>query len=354
MRTSAPPLLPIFRSQLQGELLAAIFLSPAECSISDLANRLAAPVATVHREVSRLERAGVLAVRRVGRSKLISADRSSPVYEPLAELVLRTFGPVTVLARELEGVVGVVRAEIFGSWAARYLGEQGPPPGDIDVLVVGEPDRDDVYDAAQRAERALGREVNTVVVSQDRWERADEPFLRGLAGRPKTTVLTRSHAEENDDLGPGKERVLQMIAGGELERVTADEELAHRIINVALSHLATAEREADLDPVMAYSALYDAARKALTALLQIQGLRPTRSGGHLAVIAACRAQFDPPLGATLRPLDRMRRVRHTAEYPTSSTMIDSDTVREDLPKAGAIVDAARRLVDELPVFAARS
>jgi hypothetical protein len=106
--------------------------------------------------------------------------------------------------------------------------------------------------------------------------------------------------------GQGREVVLRMIADGDLEHVPADEELANRILQMAVDHLGTAERESSLDPVMAYSALYDAARKALTALLQVQGLRPTRIGGHLAVLGACRAQLDPPLGKILRPLDRMR------------------------------------------------
>lgn len=150
--------------------------------------------------------------------------------------------------------------------------------------------------------------------------------------------------------GQGREVVLRMIADGDLEYVPADEELANRILQMAVDHLGTAERESSLDPVMAYSALYDAARKALTALLQVQGLRPTRIGGHLAVLGACRAQLDPPLGKILRPLDRMRRVRHAAEYPAATTAISADDVKNDLPAAQAVVELGQRLIGELPVF----
>jgi uncharacterized protein (UPF0332 family) len=150
--------------------------------------------------------------------------------------------------------------------------------------------------------------------------------------------------------GQGRSTIVKLLDERHLEQVTADPELARRILDMAVAHLATAEREAELDPAMAYSALYDAARKALTALLQVQGLRPSRTGGHLAVLEACRAQLDPPLGRALRPFDRMRRVRHAGEYPDTSTAIHTDDVRADLPKAQAIVDLAQRLVDELPVF----
>jgi hypothetical protein len=135
-----------------------------------------------------------------------------------------------------------------------------------------------------------------------------------------------------------------------LTQVTADEELARSILRLASLHVATAEREAEFDPYMAYSALSDAARKALTALLQMQGLRPSRAGGHIAVLEACKAQLDPPLGKILEPLDRMRRIRHLGEYPSVSSAIVGDDVHADIPKAREIVDMAARVVDQLPVF----
>jgi predicted nucleotidyltransferase len=57
----------------------------------------------------------------------------------------------------------VIKVLIFGSWAVRYQGERGRPPHDVDVLVVGSPDRLAMYAAAQHAESRLGRQVNPVV-----------------------------------------------------------------------------------------------------------------------------------------------------------------------------------------------
>jgi predicted nucleotidyltransferase len=47
-------------------------------------------------------------------------------------------------------------ASVFGSWAQRYLGEPGPAPTDIDLLVVGRPDMDVLADAVSRAGARLG------------------------------------------------------------------------------------------------------------------------------------------------------------------------------------------------------
>lgn len=49
MRSAAPALLPIFRSRLQADILAALLLNPdAEYSLTELAERFKAPPSTVH------------------------------------------------------------------------------------------------------------------------------------------------------------------------------------------------------------------------------------------------------------------------------------------------------------------
>ncbi|MGH9891624.1 MAG: ArsR family transcriptional regulator [bacterium] len=192
MRTSAPALLAVFRSQLQGELLAQVMLASEEPTISDLASALAAPVSTVQREVDRLERAGILRTRKLGRGRLVSFDAANPAVPPLLELVAITLGPRRVVKEEFAGLAGINELYLFGSWAARYRGVEGKAPGDVDVLVVGQPDRDAVYDAADAAQRRLHREVNTTMVSAERWASADKPFLREIRSRPLVPVAAKT------------------------------------------------------------------------------------------------------------------------------------------------------------------
>src|SRR5436309_7620025 len=122
MRTPAPPLLAVFRSQLQGELLARVMLGPDGATITDLATDLGAPVSTVQREVDRLERAGILRTHRHGRGRLVAVDETNPAARPLLELVTITFGPRQVIEEEFAGLPGVEELYLFGSWAARYRG----------------------------------------------------------------------------------------------------------------------------------------------------------------------------------------------------------------------------------------
>jgi len=109
---------------------------------------------------------------------------------------------------------GIDAAAIFGSWAARAAGEAGPSPVGIDLLVIGRPDRDDLQDAAGRAWARLGREVNTVVVSADRWNSRGDAFLADLRGRPMAALpgIPESIDEDTvrDDL-PHAEAVIEAV-----------------------------------------------------------------------------------------------------------------------------------------------
>jgi DNA-binding transcriptional ArsR family regulator len=190
MRSDAPRLLPVLRSQHQADLLTLLLLHPEEeYTIADLARRVAAPQSTVSGEVRRLADADILAVRPVGRSRLVKANMSSRLAGPLTELLTLTYGPHVVIADEFAGLEDVVLVVIFGSWAARYQGQRGRPPNDVDVLVVGTPDRVAMYAAAERAESRLGRPVNPTICSPDQWADPTGPFVREVKSRPYVSVI---------------------------------------------------------------------------------------------------------------------------------------------------------------------
>ena len=140
MQSPAPQLLPLLRSALQGEVLALILLNPEqEWSLTELANRVGASVSTAQREVSRAEDAGVVVSRRVGNTRLVRALPS----------------PITQ-----------------------------------------RPDRDELDDAAQRAYRRLGREVNVTIRSLAWWRNRTDGFHAEVTSRPLVPI--RSVPETGD------------------------------------------------------------------------------------------------------------------------------------------------------------
>lgn len=193
-----PALLPLLRSANQLRLLAALLLAPERTwTITELARATGVPQPSVSREVARLGEAGVLRVRGSRNNRQVSADVDSVIFPELHSLMLKTVGPKPVLEVCLSEVGGIESAYIYGSWARRYEGEAGAPPGDIDLLVVGRPQVDAVYDAAEKASARLSRQVNPTVLTTHEWESSGEGFIEQLRRSPLVS-LDLSHTSPSD------------------------------------------------------------------------------------------------------------------------------------------------------------
>lgn len=189
MRSNAPELLPILRSRHLADILTLLLLHPdAEYTLSEVAAKLGLPLTTVQREATRLSNSGLIRERRVGRSRLVSADPASRYTRPLTELVSLAFGPQFVIGEEFSGL-GAIAVALYGSWAARSAGIAGHPPNDVDVLVVGDVPRRDMYEAAERAEQRLGLPVNPVLCSLARWLASADPLIQQVRTAPLVWVI---------------------------------------------------------------------------------------------------------------------------------------------------------------------
>lgn len=201
-RTATPSLLPILRSQQQGELLALLLGDPGvEASLSALGERIGMPTPSVHREIERAERAGLVTSRKVGNTRLVRAATDSPYFESLADVLTKAFGPPRLLADALAPVPRVERAVVFGSWAARFAGEPGDRPvGDIDVLVLGDPDRDEVFARIRPVEERLGRPVQLTFRSTRWLDEGEGAFHDTVVGRPMVEIpLSADDSRDGDE-----------------------------------------------------------------------------------------------------------------------------------------------------------
>jgi DNA-binding transcriptional ArsR family regulator len=165
--------------------LALLLGDPAlELSLTEIATRTKTPHPSVYREIQRAEQAGLVTTRKVGNTRLVSANTASPYYSGLAEVLTRAFGVPAVLSEVLRPLTGIASAYIYGSWAARHEGQVGQRPvGDIDLLILGDPDRDGLYAALSGAEGRLGRPVQATI--------RDPAWLDSGTGSFHDTVTSR-------------------------------------------------------------------------------------------------------------------------------------------------------------------
>jgi DNA-binding transcriptional ArsR family regulator len=205
VNSSAPALLPIFRSPSQARILAWLLLQPdREQPIASLTDVAEVSQPNVLREVNRLVDAGLLIDRRAGNTRLVRARTSSPYFEPLVAILTRSFGPAVRVPQVLEEVDGVEQVILIGSWAERFTGKPGPPPRDVDVVVVGEPDRRELRAANRRLEEELSQPVQLTSVTAAEWDEASSGFTKTARSRPHVVVLDRTRrgaveATEEDD-----------------------------------------------------------------------------------------------------------------------------------------------------------
>lgn len=139
--------------------------------------------------------------------------------------------------------------------------------------------------------------------------------------------------------------VERLLDANQLQRVPVDDVTAPALLSTSSRQIGSARKLLDDDPDSAYVLAYDASRKAATALLAHQGLRPTSAGGRIAVVEAMEAQFPSTPG--LRSLDRLRRRRNQSEYadPRYVDPIDADEAAGAITVAEECIDTAVRLLD---------
>lgn len=93
-----------------------------------------------------------------------------------------------MLADELGRIDGIESAFLYGSFAARTLGDAGPAPHDVDVMVLGESDVDAVCEACTRGEAAVHRPVHPAILTRGEFA-VPSGFLDNVRSGPAVPVI---------------------------------------------------------------------------------------------------------------------------------------------------------------------
>ncbi len=143
----------------------------------------------VQRELTRLERAGIVRRCTRGRQVFFQADSDCPVYPELRGLVLKTVGAAGVLRAALAGLAArITVAFIYGSLA------RGDPrrESDVDVCVVGAVTFAEVVVGLRTAQAELNREINPTVYTAEEFARklgAGHHFVSAVVAGPKVFLI---------------------------------------------------------------------------------------------------------------------------------------------------------------------
>ena len=178
-------------AKVQQRVLALIFGHPERSFyMSEIVRAVRSGTGAVERELSRLQRSGLVSLERIGNQKHYRANCGSPVFEELQSLVVKTVAVTEPLRTALEPHADKIKAAfVFGSVAKGTDAAES----DIDLIVIGDAlSYADLYTALQNAETALRHKVSPIFLSPAEWRRKASrkgSFISTMSMQPKIFIF---------------------------------------------------------------------------------------------------------------------------------------------------------------------
>lgn len=161
----------LFTSKTRIKLLMKLFLNPqVSCYLRELASEFKVSPNAIKGELDSLSNAGYLEKEQSGRSIYFRANTNHPFFPEISSMVRKTLG-IDRLVDEIMISLGRVEAVyILDDYA------QGRDSGIIDLLVVGDIDRERLENLRRITEKKINRKIRTMTLSADEFEQDRKIF----------------------------------------------------------------------------------------------------------------------------------------------------------------------------------
>ncbi|HLD82610.1 MAG TPA: nucleotidyltransferase domain-containing protein [Candidatus Omnitrophota bacterium] len=175
----------ITKSRLRQKLLSYFFAnSQMDLYVREAALLLKEDAGNLSKELSRLEKDGIFISNTRGKQKYFSLNKEYPLFEELRSVISKTIGIEASLKKVMATDPGIKIAFIYGSFAQ----DKETNTSDIDLLVIGEPNENNLMDKIDVLEKNLGREINYTIYSEKNFSnkiKSKSSFILNIIKRPK-------------------------------------------------------------------------------------------------------------------------------------------------------------------------
>lgn len=164
------------KSKLRQKILTYFFTNlEGNFYVRELARLLEEDYSNLAKELTKLEREGIFESELRGKTKYYRLNKNYPLYKQLKEIIFKTTGIEGGIKKELEKLKKINRAFLFGSFARGGADSQS----DIDLLIIGDPDPEELSEKISRLEDRFSREINYIVMKEDEFQKKKnkDPFL---------------------------------------------------------------------------------------------------------------------------------------------------------------------------------
>jgi len=154
----------LFGSKTRVTILSKLFMNPDKSfHIRELSRQLNIPYSMLYKEEKNLTSLGILNEEKKGKITLISVNKKLPYYTELKNLIIKTAGLRDTIKTTLSNLKNIKYALIYGSFTSGEESEKS----DIDLLIIGNPNEEDVLNTIAQSEKEIGREINYILWNQN-------------------------------------------------------------------------------------------------------------------------------------------------------------------------------------------
>jgi len=154
-------------------ILMRLFLNPdQQAYLRGLADEFGASTSQVSEELQHLNEAGLLQSEKKGRQINYRANLDHPLFPELQSMVKKSLGMDHILESILERLGNLEQAYSIDDYA------QGKDTGLIDLLLVGDIDRENLEDLVAKSEKYIGRKIRTLVLGINEFKNMEKVFIK--------------------------------------------------------------------------------------------------------------------------------------------------------------------------------
>ena len=179
----------LITSKTRVKVLTLFLTHPGErFYYKNLIDRLGVPSTVLRSELKRFEAAGLLKSTREANIRFYWLNKDFMLYPELKSIVFKTIGLADPIKEALEKIGNVKAAFIYGSVAKNLEDVRS----DIDLMVIGDADTDELHKAVNKAEKMLTREINYTVFDSKDWKeriKKKSSFAMDVLKSPKIFLI---------------------------------------------------------------------------------------------------------------------------------------------------------------------
>lgn len=160
----------LITSKMRIRILMRLFLNPErDAYLRELADEFNASPSHIKEELSHLTETGLLIRKKEGRQVLFSANHCHPIFNELHSMVKKALGMDRILDSIVQRLGNLEKAFLVDDYA------EGKDSGIIDLVLIGNIDKENLLDLAEKTERYIDRKIRTLTLSRE--EYIDNPSL---------------------------------------------------------------------------------------------------------------------------------------------------------------------------------